>query len=139
MTLKRTSQTLRHGLYSSQLTAKQRLGLKKMPWDDTRHEVILHRAVGAGLFRLLQALLADERPDVEQVVKLVGSLGYNTAQVNTSVRTYALRKGRPPARDALHAALQGVPFELAPADEPSAPAQLSLWPEPDPTAEDGES
>ncbi|HVM72082.1 MAG TPA: hypothetical protein VMT91_09995 [Anaerolineales bacterium] len=131
MTPRPTSQILKNGLYARQLTADQRLGLKKMPWDDPRHEVFMHRAVAAGLFKLLQTLLADERPDVEQVVKLVVCLGCNTARINTSIRTYAQLNGKSQAAsDALHLALQGVPFELGPADGQAPPAQLPLWPDP---------
>lgn len=110
---KGNTNALKHGLYARQFNETQRQGLRKMSWDDFRHEEFLHRSVGAEIFRLLQALLAKETPDIEDVIGLAASLAKNTAAVSASARTHALLNGRDMGiTDALSEALDNVPFDL---------------------------
>ena len=115
---KGNTNALKHGLYAKQFNESQRLGLRKMAWDDFRHEEFAHRAVGACIFRLLQVLLAEETPDIDQVVKLANSLARNTESTGTSARTHALFN-RPDTviEDALSEALDNIPFDICESEE----------------------
>ena len=110
---KGNTNALKHGLYAKLFNENQRLGLKKMAWDDFRHEEFVHRSVGAGIFKLLQVLLAEKTPDIDQVVKLANSLSNNTASISTSARTHALlNRHDNEIADALSEALDNVPFDI---------------------------
>jgi hypothetical protein len=110
---KGNTNALKHGLYAKQFNETQRLGLKRMDWDDFKHEEFAHRAIGAGIFRLLQVLLAQETPDIEQVIRLANALSNNTISTCTSARTHVLLNGQDDSLgDALSEALDNVPFDL---------------------------
>ena len=110
---KGNTNALKHGLYAKLFNENQRLGLKKMAWDDFRHEEFVHRSIGAGIFKLLQVLLAEKPPDIDQVVKLANSLSNNTASISTSARTHALlNRHDNEIADALSEALDNVPFDI---------------------------
>jgi len=110
---KGNTNALKHGLYARQFNEDQRLGLRKMAWDDFRHEEFAHRSVGAGIFRLLQALLAQEMPDIEQVIKLADCLSRITISTGTAARTYSILSGEDKQmEDALEQALDNVPFDI---------------------------
>jgi len=104
---------LKHGLYAQQFTENQRLGLRKMAWDDFRHEEFLHRSIGAELFKLLRALLAEEQPDLDLAIKLAGFLAKNTLTTVVSARTHALLNPPDDAEiDPLEEALDIEPFDI---------------------------
>ncbi len=109
---KGNTNALKHGLYAKQFNENQRQGLRRMKWDDFRHEEFLHRAIGEGIFKILQALLAKKTPDIDQVVKMVNALSINTTTTSTSARTHAMLNGRDEELgDALSEALDNVPFD----------------------------
>jgi hypothetical protein len=115
---KGNTNALKHGLYARQFTEAQRQGLKKMSWDDFRHEEFLHRSVGAEIFRLLRALLANEMPDIDQVIKMATLLSKNTITTACSARMYAqLNVQEPITKDALSEALDNVPFDICEQEE----------------------
>ena len=113
---KGNTNALKHGLYARHFNADQRAALKRMDWDDFRHEEFMHRAVGEGIFKLLNDLLAGDQPDPGQVSSLVHSLHINTASASTSARTHALLNGERQLGDALSEALADVPFDLEEAE-----------------------
>ena len=105
---------LKHGLYARQFNEEQRKGLKKMDWNDFRHEEMAHRSIGARIFGILQTMLAKESPDIDQIVQLAYALSKNTTTTSTSARTHAILNGRyEQLGDALSEALDNVPFEEA--------------------------
>ncbi len=105
---------LKHGLYAKQFNEDQRKGLKRMDWNDFRHEELAHRCAGARIFALLQAALAKEPPDIDQIVQLVFALSKNTITTSTSVRTHAILNGQDEQlEDAFSEALDNVRFEEA--------------------------
>ena len=102
---------LKHGLYARQFNQEQQDGLRRMAWNDFRHEEFAHRAVGARIFKLLNDLLGTNKVDTSDLLKLVSSLQINTAATNTSARTHALLNGDDgQIGDALSQALDDVPF-----------------------------
>jgi len=109
---KGNTNALKHGLYAKQFNERQRSSLKRMAWDDFRHEEFAHRTVGERIFGLLQELLAQENPDLEAVGKLMNALASNTASINVSARTHAILNGKDEQiQDALSEALGNVPFD----------------------------
>jgi hypothetical protein len=112
---KGNTNALRHGLYARHFNEDQRTGLRRMAWDDFRHEEFAHRAVGAAIFKLLNALLSRGEVDVDQVSKLCNALMLNTSATNTSARTHAILNGQDEQiGDALSQALEDVPFDQEP-------------------------
>ena len=110
---KGNTNALKHGLYARHFNEAQRSGLKRMEWDDFRHEEFLQRVIAEGIFRLLNDLLAGRTPDIDQVVKLANSLARCTVAAGTHARTHANLNGvDEPLGDALSEALEDVPFFL---------------------------
>ena len=110
---KSNTNALKHGLYAKQFNQEQVAGLKKMAWDDFRHEEFAHRAIGQSIFKLLNALLSGQTIDIDQVVKLVNSLCNNTIATATCARTYALLNREDESdEDPLSQALDDVPFDI---------------------------
>jgi hypothetical protein len=110
---KSNTNALKHGLYAKQFNDDQRLGLKRMAWDDFRHEEFAHRVIGVQIFMLLNEKLAVQHPDIDQVVKLSNSFAICTTTTGTHARTHAHLNGMDEQQgDALSEALSDVPFFL---------------------------
>ncbi|MGA2490609.1 MAG: hypothetical protein ABSF99_10580 [Anaerolineales bacterium] len=110
---KGNTNALKHGLYAKQFNEDQRAGLRKMDWNDFRHEEFAHRAIGEAIFILLHDIITGFQPDIELVVKLVNSLAINTTATCTCARTHALLNGEEPeSDDPLSIALDMVPAFL---------------------------
>ena len=108
---KGNTNALKHGLYAKQFNEDQRSGLKKMAWDDFRHEEFAARVVASDVFRLLQNALSMPVCDVDQVSKLAQAFVAAITATGTSARTHANLNGKDePLGDALSEALGNVPF-----------------------------
>jgi hypothetical protein len=113
---KNQADALRRGLFARLFTEEQRLGLKKMQWDDLRHEIFLHRVVGSITFKQMLALLEKEPLDVDKFLKLANFLRYNSATTATSARAHGGLNQAEQEGDPLFEALKDLPFDL-PEDE----------------------
>src|SRR5512137_2710286 len=110
---KGNTNALKHGLYARHFNEAQRSGLKRMEWNDFRHEEFLHRVIAEGFFKLLNELLSGVTPDINLIVKLANSLARCTVAAGTHARTHANLNGLDdPLGDALSEALEDVPFFL---------------------------
>jgi len=110
---KGNTNSLKHGLYAKQFNEDQRAGLKRMQWDDYRHEIFVSRVAGAGVFKKLQSILSSPEVDLDQLVKAVNLLAVAFIAAGTSARTHAnLNDSEEAFGDALSLALGDVPFDL---------------------------
>jgi hypothetical protein len=110
---KGNTNALKHGLYARHFLDDQRTGLKRMEWDDFRHEEFLHRVIAEGIFEILNDLLTGYKPDIDQVIKLANSLAICTLAAGTHARTHACLNGSAvPLDEAFSGALDDVPFDL---------------------------
>jgi len=104
---------LKHGLYAKQFNHDQISGLKKMQWDDHRHEVYGLRVIGAQIFKLLQIALSRSIVDVDEVIKYTNAYALCTTSTGGAARLHANLNGmEAPFGDALSLALGDVPFDL---------------------------
>lgn len=104
---------LKHGLYAKQFNETQQTGLKKMAWDDQRHEINVARVAGSEVYKELQKVLSTYPIDLDQVVSLTYALMAAILATGTAARTHSLLNGVDEAvGDALSEALGNVPFDL---------------------------
>jgi hypothetical protein len=116
---KSTTNALKQGLYARQFNDDQRQGLKKMAWDDFRHEEFAARTHAADLFNLLQSALRLPVVSVDHVTRLSACFVAAINAVATSASMHAHLNGQAEKPfDPLSEALDNVPFDEDPTDEP---------------------
>lgn len=109
---KGNTNALKHGLYAKQFRDDQRASLRKMAWDDHRHELNMFRTVAADVYRLLRSSLDSSSPNLDRLSTLVTDLSIAAARVDASARTHGLLNGTIESyTDALELALEMVPFD----------------------------
>jgi hypothetical protein len=110
---KSNTNALKHGLYAKQFNEDQRKGLRRMAWDDQRHEEFAARVHGSEILRLIIIELSAPVIDIDKIVKLSSSLNNALIASGTSARTHAGLNGEDPnINDALSEALGNFhPFE----------------------------
>ena len=90
---KGNTNALKHGLYAKHYTPEQRNELRRMAYNDLRHEINAARVIAADILQIHYRLMSGEPFDLDQLTKNVSSFFHAIDKVSLCAIRYSILTG----------------------------------------------